>query len=98
MRAHVLISLGYPKLRARVTELEAQELIELLGREADVRDDPNRPPAIRSPDPGDDYLVALAEEARAVIVSGDTHLLGLAEDLPVYSPVAFLALLDQEGS
>ena len=91
-------ALGYPKLRARVTELEAQELIELLGREADVRDDPNRPPAIRSPNPGDDYLVALAEETRAVIVSGDAHLLGLANDLPVYSPAAFLALLDQEGS
>jgi hypothetical protein len=28
-----------------------------------------------------------------VIVSGDGHLLGMVDDLPVYSPAEFLALL-----
>jgi len=29
-----------------------------------------------------------------VIVSGDRHLLGLADRLPVYSPAAFLSLVE----
>jgi predicted nucleic acid-binding protein len=58
-------------------------------------DDPPGPPRIHSPDPGDDYLITLAEAARAVIISGDGHLLGLAGKLPVYSPPEFLAELDR---
>jgi len=50
------------------------------------------PPPRRSVDPDDDYLVALAEAAQAVLVSGDRHLLDLGGKLP-YSPAAFLALL-----
>jgi len=89
-------ALGYPKLRERVTEAETQEVIELLRRGADLRDDPTRPPSVRSPDPGDDYLVALAAANQALIVSGDGHLLGLSDDMPVYAPAVFLALI--EGS
>ncbi|MEX1009533.1 MAG: putative toxin-antitoxin system toxin component, PIN family [Acidimicrobiia bacterium] len=87
-------ALGYPKLRDRVDNLEAAELVDLLGREAQMFDDPANAPAVRSPDPGDDYLIALASAAQAVIVSGDRHLLTLVEALPVYSPAQFLALLD----
>ncbi len=86
-------ALTYPKLRARVEAAEVAELVDLLRREADMIDDPRHPPGVRSPDPGDDYLIALAEAARAVIVSGDGHLLSLANDLPVYAPAAFLALV-----
>ena len=89
-------ALGYPKLRERVTEAETQEVIELLRRGADLRDDPTRPPPVRSPDPGDDYLVALAAANQALIVSGDGHLLGLSDDMPAYAPAVFLALI--EGS
>jgi putative PIN family toxin of toxin-antitoxin system len=89
-------ALGYPKLRARVTEAEAREVIELLRRGADLCEDPTGPPPVRSPDPGDDYLVALAAANQALVVSGDRHLLGLGADIPVYGPTEFLSLI--EGS
>jgi len=88
-------ALAYPKLRRRIEAGEAKELIELLRREARMTDDPKEPPSTRSPDPGDDYLIALGAVAQAAIVSGDGHLLGLADDLPVYSPAEFLALLEE---
>ncbi len=86
-------ALGYPKLRTRVTQAETQEVIELLRRGADLREDPADPPPVRSPDPGDDYLVALAAANQALIVSGDRHLLGLGDDMPVYTPAEFLSLV-----
>jgi len=86
-------ALGYPKLRTRVTVSEATELIELMQREAILFHDPDEPPGVHSPDPGDDYLVALAAASESVLVSGGGHLLGLAEHLPVYSPAEFLALI-----
>jgi predicted nucleic acid-binding protein len=54
------------------------------------------PPAAprRSRDPGDDYLLALAESERAIVVSGDQHLLGLADRFPIVSPQAFLEELE----
>jgi hypothetical protein len=88
-------ALGYPKLRAHIEASEARELLDLLRREAEVIDDPDEPPAIRCPDPDDDYLVALAASARAALVSGDRHLLGLRGHLPVYSAAEFLVLLEQ---
>ena len=87
-------ALGCPKLRERITEAEASALIDLLLRQAQVVEDPPAPPALRSPDPGDDYLLALAEDAKAVLVSGDGHLLGMGGGLPVYGPGAFLEMLD----
>ena len=45
-------------------------------------------------DPGDDYLIALAGAERAVLVSGDKHLLDRAERLPVLSAAQFLNLLE----
>ncbi len=89
-------ALAYPKLRARVMEAEAREVIELLHRGADLCEDPTGPPPVRSPDPGDDYLVALAAANQALVVSGDRHLLGLSDDMPVYTPAEFLSLI--EGS
>jgi len=87
-------ALGYPKLRDRVTKAESQELLELLRRGCDLTDDPAGPPPVRSPDPADDYLIALAAAARAILVSVDRHLLGLGGRLPVYEPRAFLSLIE----
>ncbi|MGH9011524.1 MAG: putative toxin-antitoxin system toxin component, PIN family [Acidimicrobiia bacterium] len=87
-------ALRHPKISERIEPAEAEELMALLRRQANVIDDPSTAPPVRSPDPGDDYLIALAASARAVIVSGDGHLLGLAEDLPVYSPAEFLSRLE----
>jgi rRNA-processing protein FCF1 len=47
----------------------------VVRREALLVDDPAEPPTSRSEDPGDDCLLALAEAERAVLVSGDRHLL-----------------------
>ena len=86
-------ALGYPKLRKRVTKPEAVALVELLRDGAELREDPDGPPPMRSTDPGGDYLIALAAASRAVIVSGDRHLVDLGDDLPVYAPAAFLAVI-----
>lgn len=90
-------ALGYPKLADRVTKAEIHELVALLRHEADMHEDPDGPPPVRSIDPGDDYLIALAAAAQAVIVSGDRHLLDLDEDVPVYSPAGFLAMLEESS-
>jgi predicted nucleic acid-binding protein len=52
-------------------------------------------PAPRSADPGDDYLLALAESQQAVLVSGDRHLLDVGDRYPVQAPRAFLEALDR---
>ena len=57
-------------------------------------EDPQSPPDIQSPDPDDDYLIALARNARAILVSGDKDLLGLSGQIPVYSPAEFAALIE----
>jgi len=85
--------LEYPKLRTRVSEPEAKAFLTLLSKEANLIDDPARAPSLRSADPDDDYLVALAEEARAVIASGDQHLLAMAGKIPVYAPADLTKLL-----
>jgi len=87
--------LGYPKIASRVSPDEARDLLEVLRLQARIIDDPDSAPSVRSPDPNDDYLICLAEVAPAVIVSGDSDLLGLAGQIPVYTPAAFLALLTQ---
>jgi putative PIN family toxin of toxin-antitoxin system len=89
-------ALAYPKIRKRVTAGEAAELLDLLRYAADVVADPPGAPAMRSPDPDDDYLIAIAAAARAVLVSGDGHLLGLADALPVHSPARFVEMLDDD--
>lgn len=87
-------ALAYPKLRKRITAAEAARVIEWLGGAGSVTQDPRDPPRTRSPDPDDDYLIALASGERAVLVSGDNHLLGLSEDLPIVSPARFLAMIE----
>jgi putative PIN family toxin of toxin-antitoxin system len=85
-------ALAYPKLRRRVSAEEAAELVSLLRASARQAPDPESPPR-RSADPQDDYLLALAEHERAVLVSGDQDLLALAGQLPVYSARALLERL-----
>ncbi len=91
-------ALSYPKLRKRIAGAEAQELLDWLRRSAMVVDDPSHEPPIRSPDPGDDYLLGLAAAQRAPLVSGDQHLLSLrAESSPIHSPADFLALIESSS-
>lgn len=82
---------AYPKLRARVSQEEADALIGLLRAGATVLADPPSA-SVRSRDPGDDYLLALAAASRAILVTGDSDLVAL-KDLPIETPAAFLARL-----
>ena len=81
---------GYPKLQDRVPAIEAQELLEILARSSTKFQDPDKAPDVRSPDPDDDYLIALAAETPSVLVSGDSDLLGLSGQIPVRPPSSFL--------
>ena len=66
--------------------------LDLLRRDAQLAADPGTPPPIRCTDPDDDYLIALAHSQSAALVSGDSDLLELAEEIPVvFSPADFLA-------
>jgi uncharacterized protein len=90
-------ALSYPKLARLVPPGDADALVFLLGRAAELVADPPGPPPVRSADPEDDYLVALAAATRAVIVSGDTHLTDMADRIPVRRPAAFLAEIEAGG-
>ena len=90
--AELARALAYPKIHERVAEDEASAFVELLREAVRLAADPEAP-AHRSADPGDDYLLALAHAERAVLVSGDQHLLALARELPVLTPRAFLETL-----
>jgi putative PIN family toxin of toxin-antitoxin system len=86
-------ALAYPKLRPHISESDAAELVRWLADSAMVVIDPDTDPPVRSRDPDDDYLIALASANRAALVSGDKDLLRLEGEIPVFSPRAFLDLL-----
>jgi uncharacterized protein len=88
-------TLRRPKISSRVPRADAERFLQLLRDLAEVVPDPDEPPPLRSPDPGDDYLLALAARERVPLVSGDTHLLGLADRLPVLSPRDFVERLER---
>jgi uncharacterized protein len=85
-------ALAYPKVRKHIDEADGGTFTALLREAAILVEDPVDRPT-RSADPGDDYLLALAQTARAVLVSGDEHLLELAGELPITAPRAFLESL-----
>ena len=78
------------KVVSRVAAGAPTELLSLLREEAELVQDPTEPPPVRSDDPGDDYLIAIASAEHAALVSGDDHLLRLAGRAPVYTPRDFL--------
>jgi predicted nucleic acid-binding protein len=64
-----------PKFRPHVTVNEVRGYIALFHRLSSVEPDPDVTTGL-TPDPGDDYLVALARAAKAhFLVSGDPHLI-----------------------
>lgn len=87
--------LARPKFRRWISAAVAREFVDGLADDALLVDDPPARPAV-SPDPDDDYLIALARAAQAdYLVSGDRHLLDLEDpDPPVLTPAQFLELLD----
>ncbi len=87
-------SLSYPKIRKRIDAADADRFVGSLRNSASMVADPDEEPLLRSPDPGDDYLLALAVAENVPIVSGDRHLLELADRAPVFAPRSFLATLE----
>jgi uncharacterized protein len=87
--------LARPRFRRWVSTAAANEFIDGLAEDAVIVDDPPAQPGL-SPDPDDDYLIALARAAQAdYLVSGDRHLLDLSDPVPpVLAPRQFLDLLD----
>ncbi|MGI9193315.1 MAG: putative toxin-antitoxin system toxin component, PIN family [Actinomycetota bacterium] len=86
-------ALGYSKLRKRITEEETRRTVGLLKDRATPGTDPKDSAPLKSKDPGDDYLIALARMQNAALVSGDGHLLEMREKIPIYPPRGFLELL-----
>jgi putative PIN family toxin of toxin-antitoxin system len=87
--------LARPKFRRWISTATAADFIGGLAQDAVILDDPPALPGL-SPDPDDDYLIALARTAQAdYLVSGDSHLLDLADpEPPVLTPRQFLELID----
>jgi uncharacterized protein len=86
-------ALAYPKLRKRIPAEKAAAFTGWVRDHGTLAEDPPDPAPVRSPDPGDDYLLALAIRQRAFLVTGDQHLLGLHDDLPILTPAEFLTKL-----
>lgn len=66
-------------------------LVAFLRSAALAVEGPERAPTVRSSDPGDDHLIAPAVRERTLLVSGDDHLLELADRTPVVTAATFPA-------
>jgi uncharacterized protein len=78
------------KFRRYATEDEVATYVELLRDESILVDDPDPGPEPLADDPDDEYLIALARAARVdALVSGDPHLTGLRNRIPVLTPREF---------
>ena len=82
------------KFRAWITRDEVTAYLKELERLTEHIEDPSEVPAV-SPDPTDDYLIALARAANAdAVVSGDTDITQLVlDDVATLAPRRFLARL-----
>ncbi len=91
--AELTRALGYPKLRKRISAEKADAFANWLREHGTLAEDPASPPPVRSRDPGDDYLLALAISRRGYLVTGDLDLLVLSDDLPILTPAQFTTKL-----
>jgi putative PIN family toxin of toxin-antitoxin system len=83
--------LGRQKFRRYVDRETVSDYLARLRHHSLVFEDPTAPPPLRSADPKDDYLIALAHDRNAVLVSGDKHLLDLGGGAPILAPADLLA-------
>jgi uncharacterized protein len=93
--AELTRALAYPKIRKRIPSEKAGAFVHWVRDHGALVEDPPQPPPVRSPDPDDAYLLALAISRRAYLVTGDHHLLGLREDLPILTPAEFVTKLSE---
>lgn len=75
----------------RYVDLDAvTDYLEVVREIGVIATDPEDEPPLRSTDPDDDYLIALAHNQKAVLVSGDSDLLDLTGGAPICAPADFL--------
>ncbi len=86
-------TLAYPKLRKRIAPEKAAAFTSWVRDHGTVAEDPAKPPPVGSRDPDDDYLLALAIDHRAYLVTGDQDLLVLSNDLPILTSAQFATKL-----
>jgi putative PIN family toxin of toxin-antitoxin system len=86
-------TLAYPKLRKRIAPEKADAFTNWVRDHGTIAEDPASPPPVSSRDPDDDYLLALAIDRRAYLITGDQDLLVLSSDLPILTPAQFAAKL-----
>jgi putative PIN family toxin of toxin-antitoxin system len=79
------------KFRRYATVEEVTDYLAFVQRQATLVGDPDQPAPLSCPDPKDDYLLALAYAQKAVLVTGDSHLLEIASGAPILAPADFLA-------
>ena len=83
-----------PKFRRYIEAAEVDSYVEMIRRESVVVDDPAPSAEPIGVDPDDAYLIDLARAVRVdTLVTGDRHLLDLADVLPVRTPREFLESL-----
>jgi putative PIN family toxin of toxin-antitoxin system len=85
-------TLAYPKLRKRISP-EKAAFTSWVRDHGTVAEDPASPPPVGSRDPDDDYLLALAIDRRAYLITDDQDLLVLRSDLPILTPAQFTVQL-----
>ena len=83
----------YPKLSKRIPPEKAAAFANWVRDHGILAEDPASPPPVGSRDPDDDYLLALAIDRRAYLVTGDKDLLVLSDDLPILTPAQFATKL-----
>jgi putative PIN family toxin of toxin-antitoxin system len=79
------------KFRRYVTVEEVGNYLAFIGRQGTLAPDPDQPPPLSCRDSKDEYLLALAYEQKAVLVSGDSDLLDLTGGAPICAPADFLS-------
>ncbi len=91
-------ALGYPKVARLVPPDDAEAFVAWFSRSATLARDATTPPPVNAMDPNDDYLIALAAEQSAVLVTGDRHLIAVAGSFPIHLPADFLAMLARSAT
>jgi uncharacterized protein len=86
-------TLAYPKLPKRISPEKAGAFVSWVRDHGAVAEDPATAPPVGSRDPDDHYLLALAIDRRAYLITGDQDLLALSGDLPILTPAQFTAKL-----
>lgn len=86
-------TLAYPKLRKGIPAEKGIAFANWVRHHGSFAEDPPTPPPVSSRDLDDDYLLALAIDRRAYLVTGDQDLLVLSHDFPILTPAQFASKL-----